>query len=222
MKTKDLQLELNPLRDRYVAAQLAGDRRKALRLFVEAEANATLTFTQLRRVVQEAQREIGRLWQEGQINIAQEHMATAISQLVLAHLFHEDTPLPTNGKKVVVACVEGELHEFPARLTADGLDSAGFVVRFFGANMPVTSLLTAIADEKPDLVALSITMTFNIPVLRATVDLVREQEGKLPIVVGGHACEWDPWLAAEVGADGTGADAVQLVKVARRLLGLKP
>ena len=208
------------LRDRYLAAQLGGNRREALRILVEDGLKKGFSVRDLQlKVVQEAQREIGRLWQEDRISIAQEHMGTAISQMALAHLYQQATPTASNGKKVVVACVEGELHDFPARLAADALDLAGFEVRFLGANLPTDSLLSILASEKPDLLALSVAMAFNIPALRLAVARVRAQtDGRLPIAVGGHACEWAHSLAVEVGADASGTDAESMVSAAMRLL----
>ena len=51
-------------------------------------------------------------------------MATAISQLALAHLYQHAPVVRPHGKKVMVACVEGELHDFPARMVTDALHLA--------------------------------------------------------------------------------------------------
>lgn len=177
------------LRDDYVGLQLRGDRREALR-FVDGLVTAGHTIGDIRHhVVAAAQREIGRLWEESRIGIAQEHMATAISQLALAHLYRHARPHPARDRKVVVCCVEGELHDFPARLVADALDLAGYDTRFLGADVPTGSLLSVIEQEKPDLLALSITMPFHAAALRRQVAAVREKTGgKLPIALGGRAC----------------------------------
>lgn len=215
--------DLIELKTRYVAAQLAGDRREALRLVLAEgiEKGATVLEVQL-QVIQEAQREIGRLWQENTISIAQEHMATAISNMALSHIYDFASRAPANGKKIVVACVEGELHDFPARLVSDALDLAGFEVRYLGASVPTDSLLTFLEQEKPDLLALSATMTFNVPSLRATAQRVRaETGGKLPIAIGGGACQWMKGIAEDLGADATGCDASEMVAAASRLLGVK-
>ena len=140
--------QLASLRQRYLAAQLAGNRREALRVVVGEGIALGLSVLDLQlHVIQEAQREIGRLWQENEINIAQEHMATAISHMALAQLYDEAPHAPSNHKKVVVACVEGELHDFPARLVADALDLSGFEVRYLGADVPLHSLLPLLASE---------------------------------------------------------------------------
>jgi MerR family transcriptional regulator, light-induced transcriptional regulator len=208
------------LGDAYLRAQLGGDRREALRLIVEEGLQRGLSCLDVHRVIQEAQAEIGRLWQEDKITIAQEHMATAISQVVLSHVYQYADAPAANGKKVVVACVEGELHDFPARLVADALDLTGFEVRYLGASVPTQDLLSMLAHEQPDLLVLSATMAFNVPQLRDAVRRVRENARHLPIAVGGGACAFDTGLAADLGADIAGRDAAELVQKARAVLGV--
>lgn len=213
-------IDFAELRRRFLDAQLSGDRRGALRLTLDAclEHGASILDVQL-KIIQEAQRELGRLWQEDRINIAQEHMATAIAQLALAHLYQHADPIASSGQRVIVACVEGELHEFPARLVSDALDLAGFTVKHLGANVPTESLLSIIEAEQPDLLALSVTMSFNTPALRDAVAQVRRAtQGRLPIIVGGHACRWGKGLPGELGVDGTAADAAEVVALAQQVL----
>ena len=114
-------LNLADMRDQYLQQQLRGDRRAALQ-FIETALSGGASVNEVRcLVIQAAQREIGRLWLEDRITIAQEHMATAISQLALAHLFQRDEFRDRVNKKILIACVPGEHHEFPARLLADAL-----------------------------------------------------------------------------------------------------
>lgn len=203
---------------RYVEAQLAGDRREALRLVLREGLGAGLTVSQLQvDVIQAAQREIGRLWQQNRISIAQEHMATAISQVVMSRLFEEGLPEDPVGRKVLVSCVEGELHEFPARFISDFLELAGFEVRYLGADVPLDDLARMVREEKPDLLALSVTMSFNARALRAAVERVRKEAPGLPILVGGHALDWEPDLALRYGVETCGPDPGCVVDKAREL-----
>jgi methanogenic corrinoid protein MtbC1 len=207
--------------DAYLSAQLRGDRREALRLIVEGGLQRGLSCLEVHQVIQQAQSEIGKLWQEDRITIAQEHMATAISQVVLSHVYqYADSP-KANGKKIIIACVEGELHDFPARLVADALDLAGFEVRYLGANVPTDDLLELLATESPDLLVLSATMTFNVPQLRDAVRRVRERLPQLLLAIGGGACLYDRGLAGDLGADLAGQDAVELVQKAKARLGVQ-
>jgi MerR family transcriptional regulator, light-induced transcriptional regulator len=210
---------LDDLKRRFLDAQLAGDRRRAVALVTEARAREGVPGGDLRtHVIRASQEEIGRLWQRNEISIAQEHMATAISQLALAELFrHEDLPQP-NGRKVVVACVDGELHDFPARLVADELDVAGFDVRFLGASVPADALASLVVRERPDLLVLSATMTFHADAVRAAVRRVRAVAPAVPIAVGGQVCSWVDSLGRELEVEIAGGDAAELIRAARQLL----
>ena len=210
------------VRSRYLSAQLAGDRRRALEILKQsAQANGLSAVQVQLEVIQEAQREIGQLWQENRITIAQEHMATAISKLALAQTFQAAPSAAPNGRRVLVACVEGETHDLPPQIAADTLDLAGFEVRFLGANVPTDSLLAMVDEALPEVLALSCTMVFNVPALTETVRRVRARPGaRLPILVGGYALAWLPNLATSVGADGFASDALGLVAETRRVLGM--
>ncbi|HTU64440.1 MAG TPA: cobalamin-dependent protein [Steroidobacteraceae bacterium] len=178
---------LNALRDQYLNTQLAGDRRAALRFIDDALRSGVSVPDMQTHVVRAAQHEIGKLWQEDRISVAQEHLATAISHLALAHLFQHAEFRARVGRKVVVACVPGELHDLPARLLSDALDVHGYDVRFLGADVPLQDLLAVLAAEKPALLALSVTMLFNLPSMREVLRQVRSALPGLPIAIGGHA-----------------------------------
>src|SRR3569833_2891959 len=155
-------VKLADMRDRYLQQQLLGDRRAALRI-IDAALHDGASVDEVRcRIVQAAQREIGRLWQVDSITIAQEHMATAISQIAIAHLFQRSEFRGRVNKMVLVACVPGEHHEYPARLLADALEVEGYDVRFLGADVPLVSLIHSIETEAPDVVALSMTMLLHL------------------------------------------------------------
>ncbi len=209
---------ITALRESYLSAQLKGNRREALRLLVDEGILRGIPLPTLHlEVIQEAQREIGRLWQENLISVAQEHLATAISQLALSHLYRHLPRDPSNGRTVMLSCVEGELHELGARVASDFLEMAGFDVRFLGANVPTEHLVREVRAQKPDLLALSVTMTYHIPALRQAVAAVREVAPLLPLAVGGLAFTWVPGLEAELGVPFFGRDARELVASACRM-----
>lgn len=219
--TKDRPpVDLEPLRVRFLSAQLRGDRRAAVELVAKEGLALGATVIELQEVVvRGAQREIGQLWQRNEITVADEHMATAIANVALARLYECAERAAPNGKRIVVACVEGELHEFPARLVADALDLAGFDVRYLGANVPTDGLLTVLRRAPPDLVALSATMTFNAPLLRDAVARVRESLPDVALAVGGSAYEGTEDLGQAFGAH-SAESALAFVQLARRLLGV--
>jgi methanogenic corrinoid protein MtbC1 len=209
--------------ERFVRAQLAGERAQALQVVEDAlEAGLGVARVQL-EVIQSAQYEIGRLWENNEISIALEHQATAISQLALANLYDRLPRAPRNGKRVLLACVEGELHDMGARIVADLLEMAGFDVRLLGANVPAQSLAERVEAYAPNLVALSTTMTFHLQALERAIGQVRATRyAAVPILVGGRAFVWSADAADRLDVQGFAASAEELVDAARRLTGVGP
>lgn len=211
------------LSDQYIAAQLAGNSRGALRLIVDEALGHGISVKDIYlHILQAAQYRIGRLWQQNQITVAQEHMATAISQLVLAHLYPDLPRAPSNQKLVLLGCTAGEFHDLGARMSADFFEMAGFTVHYLGANVPTDSLLAMVRSEGPDLLAFSTTMTFNLPILRDAVLRSREAAGdRLQIAAGGQALSWSKNMASRLNLTLTGSSIQDVIVAAQRSLGLE-
>src|SRR4051794_28127761 len=211
------------LMEQYVAAQLAGDRRAALRLILEQGVERGVPLPSLYLdVIQAAQHRMGELWQENRISVAQEHLATAITQVALAELYRGLVCEPSNGRRAMVACVTGELHDLGTRITADFFEMAGFDVRYLGANVPSDSLVGMVREQQPDLLVLSATMTFlDAPHLAEAVRRSRDAGGnRLRLAVGGRAFDAEPKLVEQLGAEVYGRIAPESVARAMDVLGL--
>ena len=207
----------------YLAALLAGDRDVAVRVALEEGLARGLAVPDLYLgVIQPAQVRIGDLWQENRLTVAQEHVATAISQLVLALAYPALPCAPSNGKRVLVACAEDELHDLGARMAADFFEMAGFDVRYLGANLPTDSLVGMVREDPPDLVALSVTMAFHLDAARAVVRRLRVGAGdRMRVALGGQAFTWAADLPAQLGADVYAGSIVDALASARCVLGLE-
>lgn len=211
---------LDDLRQSYLRAQLAGDRREAVRLILEEGLARGCSVTELQNdVIRAAQQQIGILWQRNEVSIAQEHMASAISQLTLAALFERAAFKPRLDRSIVIACVEGELHDLPARFVADLLDLEGFDVRFVGADVPHDHLVDLVKQTAPDVVGLSVTMSFNLASARTAIARLKSV-GFERIFIGGHATTWSAGALGEAGATVCAADPATLVATARALAGV--
>lgn len=210
------------LLSQYVSTQLAGDRRGALRLIVEHGLNRGIPVPTLYLdVVQAAQYRIGDLWQQNRISVAQEHLATAISQLAIAELYRAAPSAAPNGKNAIVACADGEQHELGIRITADFFDMAGFDVHYLGASLPTESLVDTLRERHPDLLVVSVTMSANLGSLHQALLRTRDAVGdRTRLAVGGYAFSASPALVQQMGADIYGRDALESVAAARRLFAL--
>lgn len=205
---------------RYLDSLLEGDRRRALRVLVDsALANEVSVPDLYLHVLQPGQLELGRLWQTDKITIAEEHIGTRISQFVMSYLSRYLPCGPRNGRKVVIGCVEGELHEMGPRMCAEFLEAAGFDVRFFGAGVPTASLIHMLERKTPDLLGLSVTVDANVGRLRAAVLRIHARFGeRLPIAIGGQAVNAEPSLAEQLGVLAPGEDAREATRTLLELL----
>jgi methanogenic corrinoid protein MtbC1 len=131
---------------------------------------------------------IGELWERGAITVADEHMATALTNRTLAALRpppgETEAPRPA---RALLAAVEGEQHALGLRMAADLLEDAGYETIYLGADVPTRALLQAVESLSPDLVALTATMATLAPRLEAVAAELRRTHPELGVLVGGQA-----------------------------------
>ena len=208
------------LRDRYLGALLAGAWREALEIAVEEALCEDVPVASLYLdVVQPAQYEIGRQWRQRRISVAWEHLATELSRTVRAHLRNHLPSRRRNGKRVAVACVEGELHDLGAQMVADFFEMDGFDVRFLGASVPAAALAELVREQPPDVLALSVTTSTNVTAVRRAVVAVRSMaDGRMLLAAGGQLFRHTRGLATQLGIDLEVDDVRGMAAVAARML----
>jgi methanogenic corrinoid protein MtbC1 len=191
----------------YLTAALSGQRTAALNITREAVQEGMSVIDVYSNMLQTAQYEIGRLWETNQISVAQEHLATAVTQYVVSQLYN-DLPAPSVRRgDVVVAGVEGELHQLGARILGDALEADGWKVLFLGSQLPMKDVLSFVNQHQPDALALSVTMLFNVPRAAQLIEDVRRyHDGRIRVVVGGSAFRAHRELWRDIGADGAAHD----------------
>jgi methanogenic corrinoid protein MtbC1 len=195
---------------RYVNALAAGDVTAAERLVLESTLDVRTLYEQ---VLQPALYEIGRRWEEAEISVAQEHLATAATQSLMARLADRfDRVAPRRGRRVLVACAEGELHAIGVRMVADFLEADGWDVLFVGALSPPSAVAELATAQGVDVVALSATLAQRVPEIVAAVAALRELETVPVIAVGGQAFGGDAAMATRTGADLYAADAATFIR----------
>ncbi|MVO99844.1 cobalamin B12-binding domain-containing protein [Paenibacillus lutrae] len=200
----------------YTNALLRADRREALQLVLDrVEAGIPITDLYL-HVFQPSQREIGRLWQTNQISVAQEHLCTAATQMVMSHLYPYLFATKRNGGTMVAACVGEELHEIGLRMVSDLFELNGWDTYYLGANVPSRSLIRTLVEKKANIVAISATMTFHVHLVEELIAEIRSSEAgdNVHILVGGLPFNIDRELWRKVGADGYANDAQEAIRLA--------
>lgn len=208
--------DTNQVYSTYLDAIREGDRRRAFQV-VDAARDAGVDLSTIYvGVFQPALREIGRLWQQNSISVADEHLATAITQAAMARAYQSAfTWCSALGRTLIAACVDTERHEVGLRMLCDLLDLEGWHTTYLGASVPVESLVTMVQRRRPDVVALSAALTPHVPRLRTMIDEIKRVLGDARplIIVGGRPFLDDAALAGRVGADFTAQNAVDAVRL---------
>lgn len=213
-------VELAPLAKKYLDTLLIGDRGEAREIILAALDEGVSIKDIYMDVFQTAQYEVGRLWQQGEITVAEEHMASAITQAIMAQLYPRIFSKTHNGKKLVAACVSGELHEFGIRMVADFFELDGWETYYLGANMPVKGIIKKVNDVQANVLALSAALVSQARKVRDIVEAVKNDVSHdVKIIVGGHAFNMVPDLWSVVGADGFANTAGAAIEKVNTLIG---
>lgn len=204
---------------RYLLAILEARIDAAVRLVLDAAQGGASIEDLIAELLVPVQRELGRMWQCGEASVAEEHLASQIAERLLTLLDAQATRAPRLDRRILVACVEGNDHEFGARLLASAFERQGWQVVLLGANTPAAELATAAEQFRPDLIALSAGTALHVRASAATVAAIRARvPERMPILVGGGVFAAVDGLWRDVGADGTAADAASAIALAAESL----
>lgn len=143
----------------YARALLSGDE-VAAELAVRDAIDASLSTAEIDdEIIAPALWLIGRLWERGEISVADEHLATAISLRVLALQREASrTVRDRAGRKAMLAAPAGELHIVALQMIANLLRDAGYTVLMLGPDVPFGALAEAAGRHEPDVICLTATM----------------------------------------------------------------
>jgi methanogenic corrinoid protein MtbC1 len=212
---------LPPKAQGYLDHVLRGERDAAVDIVLDEVARGTDAQDVLLNLLQPAQIEIGRLWEQGRASVAHEHLCTAVTQLCMSMLWPRlNEGAHTDDRTVVATSVGGEAHEIGVRIVADLLKRDGWRTFFLGANVPASDVVTMLLEQRADVLAVSATMAGHVPAVRRLINAVHDDPrcADVKVVVGGRPFMVAPRLAKAVGADALASDAAQAVGVCNALV----
>lgn len=138
-------------------------------------------------IIKKAMYDIGELWEYNKISVATEHLASAIVESLLNELYQELPHHKKISKTVITTCVEHEHHQIGIKMVSDIFELNGWNTHFLGSNTPTLELISFIELVKPDLIAVSLSLYFNLPKLLSLIEEISLKYPDLPILVGGQA-----------------------------------
>lgn len=122
--------------------------------------------------------------------------------------------------KVVLATVEGDIHEIGKSLVGTMLSASGFQVFDLGVDVPTAKIIAKVREVDADVVGLSALLTTTMVKQKEVIDELDKQglRKKVKVMVGGAPVTRD-WVQ-KIEADGYSEDAIGAVAIAKGLVGV--
>ena len=210
--------QINEMQDKLKTAVLKGNRNGIVKITKEALESGEKPVELLNQVLLPAINQVGEYFDQGKYFLPQliasaEAMKNSIELL---------EPLLQTGSAggempvVVIATVEGDIHDIGKNLVALMLKNHGFHVIDLGKDVPQAKILETAREHHAEFIALSALMTTTMQRMREIVAAAKQEGITAKIIIGGAVITQE--YADEIGADGYSKDAADAVKLAKSLM----
>ncbi len=134
---------------------------------------------------------------------------------ILKPLIEKDGPPKPRGV-ILMATVQGDVHDIGKNICAVMLGNFGFKVVDLGKSVPADVILNSAREHKADIIGLSALMTTTMMQMKVVVDAVKQQGLPFKVVIGGAVTTQK--FAQDIRADGYSRDVGEVVRVVESLL----
>lgn len=193
-----------------LVALLSGDEAAALCILRRAREEGLDLACIARVLLEPALSQVGEMWYRGEVNEAEEHLATALASRALSRIAATIPPPAPGAPRIVFSCLAGEFHELGTRVATEIAREAGWDAENLGANVPRAALLRFVAQRRPRAVGLSLSLAAHVPECVRTVAEIRHEAPGTAVLVGGGAFRRDAALRELVRADAVHATVEEL------------
>jgi len=172
-------------------ALLAGDQETSWTIIKDLVKEGQPTDYIFHQIVTPSMIKVGNMWQENEISVADEHLATSTCDFILAR-YKFEILLPRlqykekSMGKALFFCVENEEHDLGIRMTAQLFEEEGFEVRMMGANLPLEYVSSMAIEWEPNIVGVSASMLEqgkSVPTyIHGLMDVLKDAE----LLIGGR------------------------------------
>lgn len=210
--------QINEMQDKLKTAVLKGNRNGIVKITKEALESGEKPAELLNQVLLPAINQVGEYFDQGKYFLPQliasaEAMKNSIEilePLLQTGSAGEEMPV------VVIATVEGDIHDIGKNLVALMLKNHGFHVIDLGKDVPQAKILETAREHHAEFIALSALMTTTMQRMREIVAAAKQEGITAKIIIGGAVITQE--YADEIGADGYSKDAADAVKLAKSLM----
>jgi 5-methyltetrahydrofolate--homocysteine methyltransferase len=206
------------IREKLAAAVIEGDEEHIVALIEEALSDGISPMDVSNEGLLIGLNEVGRLFAANIYYLPQVILSADTMKKGFTRLKKEfDEKSGPNMGTVIMATVEGDIHDIGKNIVCTLLENHGFNVVDLGKNVPAEKILEAAREHKADIVGLSALMTTTVMEMDNVIKLLNKEGIKAVTIVGGAVVT--PEFAERVGADEYGSDAMSAVDKIKKLVG---
>jgi corrinoid protein of di/trimethylamine methyltransferase len=211
---------MGPILEEIISATVDGDEKKTAALARQAMADGMEPFEVIQNGYARGMEIVGEKFATleyflPEVMLSADAMTAALEVL---KPYLKDRAKQGSRGTIVIATIQGDIHDLGKNIVKIMLEAAGFVVHDLGADVPVRDLIDKAEAVQADIIAASAILTTTMAHM-PDINGILEELGirdRYMIMLGGAPVI--PQWAQEVGADGYGEDASEAVAVARRLM----
>ena len=145
----------------YAKAAVSGDEHTCSRI-IDNLIRQGISLVQIyQHVIASSMDLVGKWYVVEAIDEGQEHLATAITERMMARVLHFSAPVKKTSRIVLLGCVSGNWHCIGLRMISDYLRLNGWKTLYLGANVPESSFVTAVQEHEPEMVLVSCAQAEN-------------------------------------------------------------
>jgi len=121
--------------------------------------------------------------------------------------------------KILIATIEGDLHDIGKNLVSMMLEGAGFEIVDLGVDVPIAKIADEAVKNGVQLVGISALLTTTMLAMEHAIREIKNGDPKIKVMVGGAPLTIE--FAEKIGADGFAPDALRAIELAKNLLDIK-
>ena len=136
-------------------------------------------------VVSGALRQVGELWEKGEIGVGQEHLASAICERIVHYLFPPVVHAIDGTRRILMVNAPGNRHSIGPRIVGQILESRHYLVDFLPGETPIDEMVAFAELTRPRVIGISLFSDRQIPAVNELITKLRSTLPRVRVMVGG-------------------------------------
>jgi 5-methyltetrahydrofolate--homocysteine methyltransferase len=205
------------IRVRLAKAVIEGDEDNVVAMVEEALANGLTPIEISNEGLLPGLEEVGRFFADNTYFLPQVILSADTMKRAFTRLKEElKGDIGPSLGKVIMATVEGDIHDIGKNIVSTLLENHGFEVIDLGKNVSAERIVEEALKQKVDVVGLSALMTTTVMEMDNVIKKLRVSGINVKVIVGGAVVTED--LARKIGADEYGGEATEAVDKIKKLV----